>query len=122
MAIPLLLPFISFSTPDRFDLLHGAKPKFTIFSRTCGSEHGRTGPLRWLDLAEDRLRLDRLSRNAVEATFFPWATPIPREARKSLRQHPALRFGPSGASPIVFGLQIAIEAAVVVGSKHKQEK
>jgi hypothetical protein len=24
LAIPLLLPFISFSTPDRFDLLHGA--------------------------------------------------------------------------------------------------
>jgi hypothetical protein len=27
----------------------------------------------WLDLAEDRLRLDRLSRNAVASTFFPWA-------------------------------------------------
>jgi hypothetical protein len=27
----------------------------------------------WLDLAEDRLRLDRLSRNAVGSTFFPWA-------------------------------------------------
>jgi hypothetical protein len=56
------------------------------------------------------------------ATFFPWASPIPREARKSPRQHPPLRFGPSGASPIVLGLQIAIEAAVVAGSKHKQEK
>ncbi len=28
----------------------------------------------WLDLAEDRLRLDRLSRNAVGSTFFPWAS------------------------------------------------
>jgi hypothetical protein len=27
-----------------------------------------------------------------------------------------------GASPIVFGLSIAIEAAVVAGSKHQQEK
>jgi hypothetical protein len=27
----------------------------------------------WLDLAEDRLRLDRLSRNAAGLTFFPWA-------------------------------------------------
>src|SRR5271165_1610429 len=60
----------------------------------------------WLDLAEDRLRLDRLSRNAVGSTFFPWGTtprdrsrgdpgpPIPREARKSLRRHPPLRSGP----------------------------
>jgi len=49
--------------------------------------------------------------------------PIPREARKSLRQRPPLRSGPqAGASPIVLGLSIAIEAAVVAGSKHKQEK
>jgi hypothetical protein len=48
----------------------------------------------WLDLAEDRLRLDRLSRNAVGSTFFPWALPIPREARKSHRRHPPLRSGP----------------------------
>jgi hypothetical protein len=27
-----------------------------------------------------------------------------------------------GASPIVLGLQIAIEAAVVAGPKHKREK
>ena len=26
---------------------------------------------RWLDLAEGRLRLDRLSRNGVGSTFFP---------------------------------------------------
>jgi hypothetical protein len=39
-----------------------------------------------------------------------------------MRRHPPLRSGPSGASPIVFGLQIAIEAAVVAGSKHQQEK
>jgi hypothetical protein len=31
----------------------------------------RTPRLSWLDLAEDRLRLDRLSRNAVVSTFFP---------------------------------------------------
>jgi uncharacterized protein (DUF736 family) len=62
-------------------------------------------------------------------TFFPWAchparkrargpgSPIPREATKSTRRHPPLRFGPSGAASIAFGLQIAIEAAVVAGSK-----
>jgi uncharacterized protein (DUF736 family) len=50
----------------------------------------------WLDLAEGRLRLDRLNRNGCGETFFPWASPIPREARKSHRRHPPLRFGPSG--------------------------
>jgi uncharacterized protein (DUF736 family) len=43
--------------------------------------------------------------------------PIPREARKSLRRHPPLRSGPEGASSIVPGLPIAIEAAVVAGSE-----
>ncbi|MBR0733117.1 DUF736 family protein [Bradyrhizobium japonicum] len=33
-------------------------------------------------MAEDRLRLDRLSRNAVDATFVPWSSPIPRDSRK----------------------------------------
>jgi hypothetical protein len=63
----------------------------------------------WLDLAEGRLRLNRLNRNGGGETFFPWAchparkiargdpgSPIPREARKSHRRHPPLRFGPSG--------------------------
>jgi hypothetical protein len=36
----------------------------------------------WLDLARGRLRLDRLSHNGAGSTFFPWAMPIPREARK----------------------------------------
>ena len=34
----------------------------------------------WLDLAEGRLRLDRLNRNGGGETFFPWAAPIPRAA------------------------------------------
>jgi hypothetical protein len=50
----------------------------------------------WLDLAERRLRLDRLNRNGGGVTFFPWTSSIPREARKSRRLHPPLRFGPSG--------------------------
>ena len=76
----------------------------------------------WLDLAEGRLRLDRLNRNGVGETFFPWASPIPREARKSHRRHPPLRFGPkTGASSIAFGLQIAIEAAMVAGSSTKEK-
>lgn len=66
-------------------------------------EHGASP---WLDLAEDRLRLDRLSRNVAASTFFPWTDhptgqargtpdrPIPRETRKSPRRRPPLRYGP----------------------------
>ncbi|MGY3390211.1 uncharacterized protein (DUF736 family) [Bradyrhizobium sp. USDA 3311] len=106
--------------PNRSHLLFSATGLRHVFSRDCGFSTRRTWP-RWLDLAEDRLRLDRLSRNAVDATFFPWASPIPRESRKSPQRRPPLRSGPrAGASPIVFGLQIAIEAAVVAGSKHNR--
>jgi uncharacterized protein (DUF736 family) len=85
----------------------------------------------WLDLAGGRLRLDRLGRNGGGSTFFPWAStprgrprgdpgsPIPREATKSYRRHPPLRSGPqAGASAIAPGSPIAIEAAVVAGSKQ----
>src|ERR1700722_16530194 len=71
----------------------------------------------WLDLAEGRLRLDRLNRNGGGETFFPWALPIPREARKSHRGRPPLRCGPAGAAALAFGFQIAVEAAVVAGSE-----
>jgi uncharacterized protein (DUF736 family) len=54
-------------------------------------------------------------------TFFPWASPIPREARKSHRRRPPLRSGPkTGASSIAFGLQIAIEAAMVAGLEQQR--
>src|SRR5262249_12897644 len=46
-------------------------------------------------------------------------SPIPRETRKSRRRHPPLRSGPqAGASSIACGLTIAIETAMVVGSKQ----
>jgi hypothetical protein len=73
----------------------------------------------WLDLAKGRLRLDRLSRNGVGATFFPWPSAIPRGSQESLVAA-ILRCAPArgaGASSIASGLQIAIEAAVVAGSK-----
>jgi uncharacterized protein (DUF736 family) len=51
----------------------------------------------------------------------PGLAPIPREATKSPQRRPPLRSGPrAGASPIVLGLFIAIEAAVVAGSKHNR--
>jgi hypothetical protein len=76
----------------------------------------------WLDLAEGRLRLDRLSRNGSGSAFFPWASPIPREARKPSAAILRWRSGPqAGASPIAFNLEIAIEAAVVAGSDSKEK-
>jgi hypothetical protein len=76
------------------------------------------------DLARDRLRLDRLGRNAVGETFFPWAKAHSSRSKKVSRRRPPLRSGPrAGASSIVPGLSIAIEAAVVAGSKTaKKEK
>jgi uncharacterized protein (DUF736 family) len=84
----------------------------------------------WLDLAEGRLRLDRLNRNGVGGTFFPWAChPARKRARGPRFAHssrgnkslPAaiLRCASAqvGAASIAFGFQIAIEAAVVAGSK-----
>jgi uncharacterized protein (DUF736 family) len=72
----------------------------------------------WLDLAEDRLRLDRLSRNAVGSTFFPWAKAHSSRGKKVSPPSSSAALRPrTGASSIVPGLPIAIEAAVVAGSK-----
>jgi uncharacterized protein (DUF736 family) len=85
----------------------------------------------WLDLAGNRLRLDRLSHNAAGSTFFPWAKAhssrgkkvFPPASAAALRPlgHPIAqarwRPRPAGAPSIVPGLPIAIEAAVVAGSK-----
>jgi uncharacterized protein (DUF736 family) len=85
---------------------------------------------------KDGWRLDRLSRNGGGTTFFPWPhhpkgqapwgprfAHSSRKPRKPRRRHPPLRsgpqgLGPAGASSIASGLQIAIEAAVVAGSKQ----
>ena len=77
----------------------------------------------WLDLAVGRLRLDRLSRNGGGATFFPWASPIPRAGQESLAAA-ILRCAAArvGAASIAFGFQIAIEAAVVARLENSKEK
>ena len=111
---------LSFASPDQAGVLCGSLDIRHVFSPVL-SDVRTTRPL-WLDLAKGRLRLDRLGRNGGGETFFPWASPIPREARKSHRRHPPLRFGPKmGASSIAFGLQIAIEAAMVAGSNIKEK-
>jgi hypothetical protein len=77
----------------------------------------------WLDLAEGRLRLDRLNRNGGGETFFPWASPIPRAGQESLTAA-ILRCAAAqtGAASIAFGFQIAIEAAVVAELENSKEK
>ena len=68
----------------------------------------------WLDLAEGRLRLDRLRRNGGRIDFLPLAFGHSSRGKKVYRRHPPLRSGPrTGASSIAFGFPIAIEAAVV---------
>jgi hypothetical protein len=75
------------------------------------------------DLARGRLRLDRLSRNGVDRLSSPGLKPIPRGARKSHHRHPSLCCGPlAGAASIASGLPIAIEAAMVAGSRQPKEK
>ena len=107
-----------YSSPELCSLCAGQPTSATSSPEDAVRRTTHTASL-WLDLAEGRLRLDRLSRNGAGSTFFPWAAPIPRESRKSHRRHPPLRSGPrAGASSIASGLPIAIEAAVVAGSKQ----
>ena len=80
---------------------HGTSPKCCCSAREHLTSHF------WLDLAEGRLRLDRLEpQRRRSSTFFPWTStprdkprgdpvsPIPREARKSHRRHPPLALRP----------------------------
>jgi hypothetical protein len=50
----------------------------------------------WLDLAEGRLRLDRLSRNGGRIDFLPLGFAHSSRVKKVSRRHPPLRCGPNG--------------------------
>src|ERR1700730_5427813 len=114
---------VSFSSPGMPGILCRQCDVRHVFAQRRFSGRVSHAASLWLDLAEGRLRLDRLSRNGAGSTFFPWAMPIPREATKSHRRHPPLRSGPrAGASSIASGSPIAIEAVVVVGSRQPKEK
>src|SRR6266849_9704289 len=92
-----------------------------------------TWPLLWLDLAEGRLRLDRLAATAAVRLSSPGlATPRSKRAGTPVRPFLAsqeslsaaiLRCAPAprGASSIACGLSIAIEAAMVAGSNSQGE-
>jgi hypothetical protein len=93
-----------------FDVRHVSSKEF------C-SAHA-TRPLNGLIWPKDGCASIALAATADGSTFFPWASPIPREARKSTATILRSCSGPpAGASSIASGLQIAIEAAVVAGSK-----
>ena len=64
----------SFSSPGKPGLLCGTIDVRHVFSRRCCSARATTG-LSWLDLAEGRLRLDRLSRNGGRIDFLPLGHP-----------------------------------------------
>jgi uncharacterized protein (DUF736 family) len=73
------------------------------------------------DLARDRLRLDRLEPQRLRSNFFPlrWRAFLARQ--KSVPSG-VLRCASSGAASIVSGPSIAIEAAVVAGSKTAKRR
>jgi len=80
--------------------------------------------LSWLDLAGRWLRLDRLAATAVARLLSPaGCAGIPRAPNKSAPRRPPRRSGskPSAAS-IAPGPSIAIEAAMVAGSKQRSEE
>jgi hypothetical protein len=76
----------------------------------------------WLDLAEGRLRLDRLNRNGAARLSSPGLRPF--LARQESLTAAILRCAAAqtGAASIAFGFQIAIEAAVVAELENSKEK
>ena len=57
-------------------------------------EHAHTWPRDGQIWPETGCAIDRLSRNAVVSTFFPWADAHSSRGNKVLRRCPPLRFGP----------------------------
>jgi hypothetical protein len=120
------------SAPGKPDLLCVAIDVRQIFSRECCSMRGPLGPLHGSIWPKDGWHLDRLSRNGGRIDFLPLGipphgagpvgTPVrPFLARQESLTTAILRCAPArwaGASSIASGFPIAIEAAVVVGSKQ----
>ena len=112
---------VSFPSPGILGLLCGSIASWHVSKMLFSAREHLTS--HWLDLAEGRLRLDRLNRNGGGETFFPWALPIPRAGQESLSAA-ILRCASArvGAASIAFGFQIAIEAAVVAELENSKEK
>ena len=77
----------------------------------------------WLDLAEGRLRLDRLNRNGGGRDFLPLGFAHSSRAKKVSPPPSSAALRPRvGAASTAFGFQIAIEAAVVAELENSKEK
>src|SRR6202035_5664773 len=105
--------------PGISNLLRAALDVHHVFFRRCSVRRADHTASSWLDLAEGRLRLDRLRRNGVGETFFPWAEAHSSRGKKLSPPQSSAALRPArGASSIASGFPIAIEAAAVAGSKQ----
>jgi hypothetical protein len=68
----------SFPSPGTQDLLRGPIAGWHVSQMLFSAREHQASD--WLDLAEGRLRLDRLNRNGGSETFFPWARHPARKA------------------------------------------
>jgi uncharacterized protein (DUF736 family) len=69
--------------------------------------------LRWLNLTDGRLRLDRPDRNGAGRLSSPALNAHSSRDKKVARRRPSLRCGPTAAASTAPGPPIAIEAAMV---------
>jgi hypothetical protein len=76
----------------------------------------------WLDLAEGRLRLDRLTATASVRLSSPGLRPFLAKQESLTAAILRCAAAQAGAASIAFGFQIAIEAAVVAELEKSKEK
>jgi hypothetical protein len=77
-------------------------------------------PLKWPDLAEDRLCLGRLVATAL-LNFLPLPVPAPTFLAEQESSASAVQPSQLGAPAVTFVVSIAIEAAMVRARKRKTE-
>src|SRR6266545_1205409 len=110
---------MSFSSPNELRLLRVSLDIRQVFSSVCGTgEPCRLNGLIW---PKDGCASIAPAAMATR-DFLPLGFAHSSRTKKVLRCHPPLHSGPkSGAAAITFGLQIAIEAAMVAGSDSQGE-
>src|SRR5262249_39909896 len=103
---------VSISTPNEPGLLCGRYPPRLLLENSCRSaRRAASDGLIW---PKDGCASIACAATAAPRLSSPALTRIPRGPRKSQPRHPPLCSGPeTGAAAIAFGLQIAIEAAMV---------
>jgi hypothetical protein len=118
MTPPSLCVWASLPSPGMPDILRAAPDDARSYPEDAVRRADHTASPR-LHLAEGRLRLDRLSRNGGGSTFFPWAEAHSSRGKKLPPPPSSAALRPTKvASSSAPGLPIAIEAAMVAGSKQ----